>query len=278
MPPKTQDPIGYFQGRPVYESEGGVLNAGPSGTASSAGGSGGSSGSDDVTETDESSEDTGSGAGGAGSAGSESGSTEGSTSSEGMDGSSSDAEGGKQGQGQGDGKSDAELAGLKSALAKERETRKARDKELAELRKQHASAEERLVIEAKETAAAEAEERVKRPLIKALAAAELRAANVQGSTSRLVGLLDLDKVSLDDDNEPVGLTEQIDQLREEFPNLFAAASSNGSRPKAGNVNGGSGSGSGRTQDKGGSGKPKPWFEQLADQVLNPGSGPGVAMK
>jgi hypothetical protein len=161
-------------------------------------------------------------------------------------------------------------AGLKKALASERVARRAADKELKELRLKHASAEERQLIEAKETAAAEAEARVKAPLIKALAASELRAAGVQQGTAKLVGLLDLAKVELDDEGELVGLDEQIEEMKEEFPNLFAAAT--GTRVP--NVNGGSGNG--RRKDKdGGDQKPKGFAQQLADQVMGaapPGQG------
>jgi hypothetical protein len=61
---------------------------------------------------------------------------------------------------------DDPTAGLKKALASERAARKKADVELKELRLKHASAEERQLLEAKETAATEAEARVKVPLIK----------------------------------------------------------------------------------------------------------------
>jgi Phage minor structural protein GP20 len=274
--PETKEPIGYFQGRPVYVGKDGDQYAGPSGSSASTSAAGGSAGDDNVTETDESSDDSGQDSGGSEESGSEDGSAEGSSSSEDVDDASKNAGSGKQGAGQGDGTVDPELGKLKGALVKEREARKAADRQLAELRKQHASTEERLVIEAKEQASAEAEERVKLPLVRALASAELRAANVQGPTARLVGLLDLSKVTLDDDGDAVGLTDQIDALREEFPNLFAVATAGGARPRVGNANGGSGSGSGRQQDKGSAGTPKPWYEQLADQVHGSMNSSGVA--
>ena len=274
--PETKEPIGYFQGRPVYEGEDGQQYAGPSGSSASTSAAGGAAGDDSVTETDESSDDSGQGSGDSEGSGSEGDSAAGSSSESGVDETSKNSGSGKQGEGSGDGAVNPELDGLKSALAKEREARKASDKQLAALRKQHASTEERLVIEAKEAALVEAEASVKLPLVRALAAAELRAANVQGPTARIVGLLDLTKIDLDDDGEAVGLSEQIDALREEFPNLFATASANGGRPRAGNANGGSGSGSGRQQDKGSAGTPKPWYEQLADQVHGSMNSSGVA--
>jgi len=164
---------------------------------------------------------------------------------------------------------ETDLDRVKAALTKERQARKQADKDLAALRRQHATAEERALLEAWETAATEREAQVKPPLLKALAAAELRAAGVQGNgAQRLVGLLDLEQVDLDDDGAPVGLDEQISALKEEFPNLFAAPSDG--KTRAGNANAGSGSGAGRRQDKtGNDGKPRPWNEILADQVLNP---------
>jgi hypothetical protein len=161
-------------------------------------------------------------------------------------------------------------AGLKTALQKERAARRAADKELKDLRLKHASAEERQLLEAREQAAAEASSATRGPLVKALAVAKLEAAGVQTGTAKLVGLLDLTKVELDDDGEIIGLGEQIDELKTDFPNLFAAA---GGAVRPGNVNGGSGNG--RKQDKQGKQEPKGFAQQLADQVMGavpPGQG------
>ena len=164
---------------------------------------------------------------------------------------------------------ETDLDRVKKALAAERANRKKLEKDMAALRRQNASAEERALIEARETAATEREAQVKPPLLRALAAAELRAAGVQGNgATRLVGLLDLEQIDLDDDGAPVGLDEQIAGLKEEFPNLFAAPPDG--KARAGNANAGSGSNSSRRQDKSGNdGRPRPWNEILAEQVLNP---------
>lgn len=160
---------------------------------------------------------------------------------------------------------DDPAAGLKKALTAERARARNLEREFKELQKKHATAEERQLLEAKEQASAEAEERVKGPLIKALAASELRVAGVQTGTAKLVGLLDLSKVELGDDGELVGLEEQIEELKDEFPNLFAASTGNG--VKAPNANGGSGSKSGRTKDRSGEDpRPKGFAQLLADQV------------
>jgi len=161
-------------------------------------------------------------------------------------------------------------AGLKSALAKERAARRAADKELKDLRLRHASAEERQLIEAKELAATEARAATRAPLVKALAVAKLEAAGVQTGTAKLVGLLDLDKVELDDDGEILGLEEQIEELKTDFPNLFVAS---GGSVRPPNINGGSGNG--RKKDKEDRQEPKGFAQLLADQVTGaapPGQG------
>jgi hypothetical protein len=168
---------------------------------------------------------------------------------------------------------ESDLDRVKRALAAERTNRKKLEKDMATLRRQHASAEERALLEARETAATEREAEIRPPLIKALAAAELRASGVQGSApARLVGLLDLDKVDVDEDGNLVGLDDQIAGLKEEFPNLFAAPPEDGGKQRTPQANAGAG---GRRGDKGGPVKPKPWYEQLADQVLNAQAPPGV---
>ncbi|MHB2029474.1 MAG: phage scaffolding protein, partial [Acidimicrobiales bacterium] len=268
---------------PIYEGPGGELNAGSVESATASGESGGSGGVGlgSVTEEDETETtggEDGSSSGGTSSSSSSSGSAEGSSSSSSVDDASSNTGSSQQGQGQGD-RADDGLEGLKKALASERTARKAAEKEIRELRLKNASAEERAILEAKEAAAAETETKVKGPLVRALAAAELRAANVQGPTARLVGLLDLDKVEIDDDGEAVGLVEQIENLKAEFPNLFQIAAASGGRAPAGNSNGGSGAREGRTQDKGGDSKPKPWNVVLAEQVLGAqGIAPGVVTR
>jgi Phage minor structural protein GP20 len=155
-------------------------------------------------------------------------------------------------------------AAIRKALAAERSLRKERDKELVALRKAHATAEERALLEAREAGAAEATGKVRPQLMRKVAEAELRAAGVTGNTNRLVGLLNLERVELDDDGDLVGLDDQIATLKEEFPLLFGG---NGGRPPAGKVAGG-GANQGRKQDKSDQSQAKKGFaQQLADQVL-----------
>jgi len=159
---------------------------------------------------------------------------------------------------------DDPTAGLKKALIAERQRARQLDKDLKELQRKHATAEERQLMEAKEQAATEAAAAVKGPLIKALAASELKAANVQGTNiPKLVRLLDLDKVEVNDGGGLDGLEDQIEELKEEFPNLFAAAT--GSATKVPNVNGGTGNG--RKKDQQDKQPPRGFAQQLADQVM-----------
>jgi hypothetical protein len=169
---------------------------------------------------------------------------------------------------------DDPTAGLKKALTSERARARQLEKDFKDLQRKHATAEERQLLEAKESAAAEAIASTKEPLIKALATSELKAANVQGSNiSKLVRLLDLKIVEIGDDGEISGLEDQIEELKEEFPNLFTA-STNGTTTRVPNVNGGSGNG--RTKDRdGGDQKPKGFAQLLAEQVtgaIPPGQG------
>jgi hypothetical protein len=178
---------------------------------------------------------------------------------------------------------DDPTAGLKRALDAERALRKQRDTELRDLKKKHASAEELALLQAREAGASEAAAAITPKLLKRTAAAELRAAGATGNTGRLVGLVDLDKIQLTDDGELVGLDDQIEELKEEFPNLFNANGKGApaARPPAGKGNAGSGGTQGRTKDHDGTRQTQGrtelkngergfgFADKLADSVLNP---------
>jgi len=75
-------------------------------------------------------------------------------------------------------------------------------------------------------AAKEAEERTaakyQDKVVKAAARAALKDAGAAGNVSRLVALLNLEEVQIDDDGEVAeGLDDQIEQLKQELPQLFA---------------------------------------------------------
>jgi len=164
-------------------------------------------------------------------------------------------------------------AGLKRALAAERQQRKDAERKLRDLERKHASAEERALLEARDQAAQVAREETRKPLVKALAAAKLEAAGVQSGTAKLLGLLDLDKVDVDDDGELVGIEDQIDELKETFPTLFASVAGGGTKPP--NANGGAGSRTGRKKDRDDQQPQRGFADILAAQVMGtapPGQG------
>lgn len=70
--------------------------------------------------------------------------------------------------------------------------------------------------------AAEAVEKQWKPkLIKQTARAALVEAGAAGSPERLLKLLDMDALSVDDDGDVVGLESEVDRLKDEFAELFA---------------------------------------------------------
>lgn len=91
--------------------------------------------------------------------------------------------------------------------------------------------------EAVEKAVAEAEGKWKTKVIRAEARGALASAGVDSAKlNKALRLLDMDEIDVDEDDEVHGLEDQIDELREEFPELFAPkhdAASHGRRvPRA----------------------------------------------
>lgn len=58
-------------------------------------------------------------------------------------------------------------------------------------------------------------------VIKQSAKLALKDAGLQGAPDKLLKLLDIDDIEVDDDGEVDGLTEQIDELKKDYPELFA---------------------------------------------------------
>jgi len=76
--------------------------------------------------------------------------------------------------------------------------------------------------DAAEKATAEAEQKYKARTIKFAARGALASAGVdQSKLNKAIRLLDLDDLDLSDDDEVDGLDDQIEELKEEFPELFA---------------------------------------------------------
>lgn len=107
-------------------------------------------------------------------------------------------------------------AGLKSALDKERKERKRLAKEIADLKKGQEKDDEKAVREAEERVA----EKYKGIVVRSEAKAAFVEAGLKGSPAKLIKLIDLDEVEVDDDGDVVGLEDQIKQIKKEFPELF----------------------------------------------------------
>jgi hypothetical protein len=120
-------------------------------------------------------------------------------------------------------------AKLEAAMLNERTLRKKREGQIAEMRKERKAAEvtgdteEADKIRKAEDAAAA---RYKPVAVRAAAKAALLEANFQNPTEervkKLIRRLDLEEIDVDDDGDITGLQDQIDQLVDDFPELFTA--------------------------------------------------------
>lgn len=118
-----------------------------------------------------------------------------------------------------------------------------------------------------EKAATRAEMKYKRPLARAAAEAALARAGWSGKDlSKVMKLIDIDDIDLDDDGNVIGVEEQVEDLKEEFPEWFRRPRVSSRKPAA--------SSSGKsTKDVGGADKPpvdtkpKDWKRRLAESAL-----------
>lgn len=107
-------------------------------------------------------------------------------------------------------------------LAKEREKRRAYEKELAELRKTLESDGERALREARESAVTEAENKYKGLIVRSEAKTALLQAGLTSGVERMLKLIDLSAVKIGEDGSLEGLDSQIDEIKKDFAELFAA--------------------------------------------------------
>lgn len=124
--------------------------------------------------------------------------------------------------------SEAEWKRTQAALKKANEEGKRhrlRNKELEEAARTGESEHERALREARE----QGETRFRTPLVKAAAKAALAEAGISGPAERVLRLLDLDVLSVDDDGDVVGLDGEIDRVKGEYPEFFQVAKP---KPKA----------------------------------------------
>lgn len=115
---------------------------------------------------------------------------------------------------------------------------------------------ERVTREA--TSAVEA--RYKPMVVKAQARAAFAEAGLKGdSVARVVRLLDLDDLDIDDEGSVTGLNEQIEEIKQDFPELFAAtANSTGTTRRTSRVDG--------ANKPAGSTKPQSSAERIASML------------
>lgn len=107
-------------------------------------------------------------------------------------------------------------------VIKERQSAKAalraRDQELAELKRTNEGESERAAREAAEAAAKSAEAKYKPITIKAaLLEAGVKATRIKGA----LRLVDMDEIEVDAEGDVTGIDEQIDLLKEDYPEFFA---------------------------------------------------------
>ncbi len=150
----------------------------------------------------------------------------------------------------------ADRAALQKALKAERTLHRSAVAKLAEVEATSATENDKAWMEKMAVHTAASDSRVK----KIAARAALSTAGLQGSPSRLVSLLDLNEVTVDDDGEVVGLDDQVKLLKTEYPGLFAATEgATKTKPAVGKLEIG-----GRTAAPT---KPKSSAQRLAEQII-----------
>lgn len=113
---------------------------------------------------------------------------------------------------------DATQAKLKKANAQAASHRKEAD----ELKRRGETDTEAAVRSAREEAEKAAEDVWKPRFVRKAAAAALVEAGLNGPADRLLKLIDMDEVEIDEDGELSGLDQQVRSLKKDFPSLFGA--------------------------------------------------------
>lgn len=118
---------------------------------------------------------------------------------------------------------------LRKAIAERQKAKKElRDvrQENEELKQANEGAEEKAAREARKAAAEEVEAKYKPLVVRTTARAAMLEAGIQpAKADKAIKLLNMDDLEIDDDGEVTGLTAQIDELKDEWPELFAAPES-----------------------------------------------------
>lgn len=135
-------------------------------------------------------------------------------------------------------------------------------KQLDDLKRANEDENERAQREAAEKAAADIESKYKPIVVHTSAKAALVGAGVaEDKVGRLIKLMDLEEIRIGDDNTVEGVTEQVAQLQEDYPELFAAPEPEKPKPRTARAADGA--------DKPAA-KPKPTTAELIAQGLRGG--------
>ncbi len=116
---------------------------------------------------------------------------------------------------------EAEWKAAQDKLKKANAQAAAHRKEADELKRKGESETETKAREAAENASKAAESTWKPRIVKQAARAALAEAGLTGTPDRLLRLVDVDAVEIDDEGEISGLDDQIKALKKDYPELFA---------------------------------------------------------
>lgn len=111
---------------------------------------------------------------------------------------------------------------IRAALKKANDEAKRYRLEAKKLKKETATDSEKAIITAKEEAEKAVEDKYKGLLVRAEAKAALTDAGLTSGHERFIKMLDMDAIEVEDDGDIEGLTEQIQALKKDFPEVFDA--------------------------------------------------------